>query len=500
MLVIGVYFLVRYQGHWAESDSAAFTYYIREFAAQGKLIPIARDVYPNGYAYQAISTFVLALTGLDVAVLQQWIYPLMAALVVLPALMLYRELTGSDYGAALTTMLLFTQPEFLFVLLRSSHEKFTRALMMLCLFLLARSFKLGNRPRSWITYVVLYYLTAYALISSNNLLGNSFFFAVALAFLFGWLLTKYNPDLRQYEHILKRLFYSTLVCFGLSYIFTYYVYAPPALHDLVILENIKDRIAALFLDVNTEPTNSYAQVPLAWINLKVYFLLSIANWILLGVSLLIWLKQGWNWVVKFREPKNSAAWFLWLLYAAFAVQGAFSILVDASGSLASNLQHRIFPSFSMVAVAIVGQSLVAWRPQRFRRAISLGLTGVIFLISILSVLKATNEPLLSNKWAFYHPNEMAALRWGDKHLENVGIWTEYDERLNTAYQTLYGDASNNFLTFVTPTTRNMLITKLTRLRSSRISQPLPVPPDALQVYDNGTAQLYHLRPRTPYQP
>ena len=499
MLVVSIYFLGRFEGHWAESDSASFTRYIRVFAEQGRLIPVANDVYPNGYAYQAISTFVVSLTGLKVDVLQQWIYPLIAALVVFPAWVLYREVTGSDRGAALATMLLFTQPEFLFVLLRSSHEKFTRSLMLLCLFLLVRCFKLGNQPGKWAVFVGLSYLSGYALISSNNLLANSFFFAIALAFLIGWLLTKYSPSFQKYEFILKRLFYSTLIFFGLSYIFTIYIYAPPALHDLAVLGDIKNRIAALFLDVHTEPTNAYAQVSVAWVNLRIYFLLSIANWILLGVSLLIWLKQGWNWLWMFREPKNSVAWFLWLLYAAFALQGALTVLVDASGALASNLQHRIFPSFSMIAVAIVGQTLVEWRPHRLTRAIPLGLTGIIFSISILSVLKATNEPLVSNKWTFYHPNELAALQWGDEHLDDVEIWTEYDERLITAYRTVNEDINNRFTTSATSATRDMLITNLTRLRSSRIRQPLPVPPDALQVYDNGIAQLYHLRPETPYQ-
>jgi hypothetical protein len=469
------------------------------FAEEGKIIPQNGAVYPNGYAFQAISTFVVSITGLQVSQLQQWIYPLITALIVLPAWVLYRELTGSDRGAAITTMLLFTQPEFLFVILRSSHEKFTRLLMMVCLFLLARSFTLNQQTRKMAALIGLTYLTAFALITSNNLLASSFIFAIATAMLFGWLLRNRNPAFQKYNEILKRLAYTTLICLGLDYIFTYYVYYPPALHDLQVLGDVGHRIAALFLDVQTQPTNAYAQVSRAWVSLPIYFILSIANWILLVATLLIWLNQTWRWLWKREPPKTQMAWFLWLLYTAFAAQGALSVLSDATGALGGNLQHRIFPSFSMIAVAMAGSALADWRPRRFTKVISFGLLCGVFLISILSVMKATNEPLFSNKWTFYQPGELTALQWGDSHLESTEIWTDYDERLQTAYITSIGDQNNLFTTSIPTTADNLLLSSVTRLRSSRLIVPLPIPPDALLVYDNGIAQFYHVRPRSPYQ-
>src|SRR5712692_9344439 len=77
MVLVGLYYVGRYAGHWAESDSASFTNVIRLFAVQGRLVPkFGVEVYPNGYAYQAISTYLLSLTGLDVVTLQQLVYPL----------------------------------------------------------------------------------------------------------------------------------------------------------------------------------------------------------------------------------------------------------------------------------------------------------------------------------------------------------------------------------------------------------------------------------------
>lgn len=505
MLVVALYFLSRYGGRWAEADSSTFTNVIRPVAAAGRLVPAEGTIYPNGYAYQAISSFLLALTGLEVATLQQFLYPLITPLLILPAWMFYRELTESVRGATLSTLLLFTQPEFLFVILRSSHEKFTRTLLLLCLYFLVRSFKLRTQLWPLVTHVCLYYLVLYGLIAHNNLLANSFIFAVALALSLGWLMSKRLPlgkdEARYYVH---RLIYGACASVMLVYIFTFYVY-PPAEHDLLVIKELGDSIKALFLDVEATPVNAYAQVEEAWLTpaATTYFLVSIANWLILGSSLLVWCAHGLKWLWHRHAPRPFGLWLVWLLYAAFATQGALSVIADASGALGSNLQHRLFPSFSTVAVALVGGALAEWRPRRFAAPLRGGLALLFFWVAILSIFKATNEPLLSNKWTFYQPSELAALQWTEAHLENAEIWTEFDERLMvTSMMKFDSRQQNNTLQFgrrLEAGWRYVLITDLTRLRAIRLGQALPLVPATQQVYDNGYAQLHHLRPRTPYQ-
>jgi len=503
MAGIGLYFLSRFNGHWAESDSAALTRYIRDFVSTGKLIPELRGVYPNGYAYQAISTFIVSLTGLPVKNLQQLIYPLLAVIIVFPAWITYRELTGSSLGSTLATLLLFTQPEFLFVILRSSHEKFTRTLMFVCLFLFARSLFPGHTRGKQIMYLVLFCFTTFAIITNNYLLANSFILAFAIVYVLGWILEKIHTKLKFVNSpISVRLKYVVPICIGLVYVFTFFIY-PPAYHNVIVLQNTWEGIANLLFGAETQQADiyvAYEYVNFGWINLQTYLLLSIANWIVLVISFVIWLHQGWTWLIRSGIPKNQMSWFLWLFYAAFGIQEVVATISDASGALSSNLQLRLFPSLSMIAVAMIGTAWADWRPRRFAGIISMGLAAILFCISIFSVLKATNEPLFSNKWNFYHPNEIWALKWGDEHMDNAEIWTEFDERLQTAYLTEIDDPNNRFTTVVTPNTRNMLLSPIIRFRGSRIGLPLPIPPDALQIYDNGTAQLYHLRARTPYQP
>lgn len=502
MLVVGLYFTARFMGRWSETDSAALGNIVRVFVQAGRLVPAQGDVYSNGYTFQAISAFIVACTGVEVATLQQIIYPLTAALLVLPAWMMYREFTGGAPAAALATLLLFTQPEFLFVVLRSSHEKFTRLLMIVCLYFLARSFKLRDRPGHFAAHVALFYCAAFALIASNNLLAHSFIFAVALALVLGWLLQgRFARVAFNDSHTQRRLAYVLIISLGLVYILTFYIY-PPAQGSLFVLRTIWDRIAVLFLDMQSSSTLAYQQVESGWVSLPVYFLLSFADWAVLAASFVIWLRLSWRWFARGARPANQTIWLVWLFYTAFAIQGAISIVADASGVLGSNLQHRLFPSFAIVAIALVSIVFVEWlRRQRSRTLVSLAAAGM-FCLAILSVLKATNEPLLSNTWTFYHSDELIAFEWSDQHMQNALIWADYNERLTTAavMQDL-GNANHNKYVpqLANDELRTYLVSDIIRLRSVRLGIPLPVPYDGMQIYDSGASQVYHKRPQTPYQ-
>lgn len=508
MLIVGVYFVARYEGRWAEADSASFTQYMSTVFREGTLLPDSGSPYPNGYAYQGISAFILSITGLSAPELQQLIYPLVAALVVLPAWLLFREWTGSARGAAIGSMLLFTQPEFLFVILRSSHEKFTRALLLLCLFWLTRSFKLRDRPWPFALHVGLFYLSAYGLIASNNLLAHSFIFSIGCALVLMMLIERRRAISDSSQPFIQRLPYVIVISLGITYLFTFYLY-PPAQHDLLVLHDVWQKLAALLLDVQFQRVNPYETVRFGWVSLQVYFLISIANWLLLGSSFVIWARQGLRWLRDGMAGVDRTHLLVWLFYGAFAAQGALTAVTDSTGALSSNLQHRIFSSFSIFAVGVVAIALAGWRPRRFSLQLRAGVAAAIACIALLSTLKAMNEPLLSNKWTFYRGSELTAMEWSDQHLRGRRIWTEFDERLEVAYLTANSDQIDGARESVNKNSlvssaylgqaTSFVVSDVARLRGLRLQQPLPVPIDAQRVYDNGSAELYHTRPKTPYQ-
>jgi hypothetical protein len=183
------------------------------------------------------------------------------------------------------------------------------------------------------------------------------------------------------------------------------------------------------------------------------------------------------------------------------LQAVLSILVDASGAF-SNIQHRLFPTFALLGVAIVvdtlGTKIVPAIKGRMTR-IAIGLA--VSFITALSLIKATNEPALVNYWSFYTAPEITAVRWVDERTENSSVWSGYNSRLAYAIQTVQGGsvANNTFTSAYSSWMPYVLVSDLSRQLGVRIQGPLPPLSMSLAIYDNGTTQIYHRRPLSPYQ-
>ncbi len=504
-VLLSAYALIRYGGRWGETDTRDFTASIRALLDTGQLVPGSQyHVYPNGFGYQALAVFLIELGGITLSTFQIYGAALLMPWVVIPAWLLYREWTGSSRGATLATAILFIQPEFLFPILRGTHEKFTRGLMLCCLYLLIRSIRSRQRPERFVGLVLAFDVAAFALITFNNLFGSSFIAATALALILTWLVFRINRNQsRPTGRVFRRLLYASGTSMILGILFTAYLY-PPAHHDLLVVKDIWGRLAALLLNSRTTPSNPYAVVSIGWISIPVYIAVSIADWILLFGSSAIWLSQTVRWLRRGWQRLETDALLLWAFYGAFAFMSALSILVDVSGALSGNLQQRIYPSFAMVAAPLIARWLLDWRPRDLssRRLVTRGVWAGMGVVAILSILKATNEPLLSNKWLFYEPGEMYALTWADANLKGRLLWVGYDERLPTAFDIRTGlrPLSVGLILDRSRTdVRDFLVSSVTRARAIRLSQTLPVQADDLITFDDGQTQIFHRRPHTPFQ-
>src|SRR5688572_15892259 len=100
-LLIAAYFVARSWGLWSENDTAQLATGIRAVVDGGALAPRDQPFYPHGFGYAAVSSAVLAFTGLDLSALLRVVYPFTSAFLIIPAWLLYRELTGSRRAATL---------------------------------------------------------------------------------------------------------------------------------------------------------------------------------------------------------------------------------------------------------------------------------------------------------------------------------------------------------------------------------------------------------------
>lgn len=495
---------MRYRGLWGETDTHAFATASRAMLTEARLVP-ERYVYTNGYGFPALSTFLIHLTGVSVMQLQLFGSALLSVWLVIPAWLAYRELTGSTPGATLATAIILIQPEFLFLVLRGSHEKFTRGLMFLCIYILIRSILSRKQWSHFVALLLSFYLIIYALITFNNLLAFSFLIALALSLVLSLFVQKVAGSSPDGGTVTRwRLFYTIIIMLILAFLFTFYIY-PPARHSILIAESVVDQLALLLLGPIRETSiNPYQTISGAWISPLVYLTLSLANWLLLVTSFLLWLLQTVMWWSKRRWPASQRAFLLWLLYSTFGFLGALSILIDISGAIAGNLQHRYFPSFAMIAAAFVARSLVRQQLQPIfqRLGYAVAVVAIVFL-SIVAVIKATNEPWLSNNWIYYSVAEKKALLWGKDNAGKEGLWVGLNERIPAAIGICCDDTFSGFPMStggtLRPGTRNILISDIIQNRAYQVGFDLPIEGDSLCVYDNGSAWLYHLRPVTPFQ-
>lgn len=507
-LAVTVYILLRYGLRWGDSDTLQIVQAARAVFSQGTISP-SGGAYPHGFAYQALITALARVSGIGVMRVDLVVLPFISVGVALAAFVAFRILTGSALLGGIAALLLFIQPEFVFVIERGSHEKTTLTYVLLLLFLLTATLTRGGSGGVVVSYVVVFYVIAWALIATNSFFGSSFFFSLALALAGGALVLWRTRSPHSERALLNRMLYTVLSGAALVFMFVAYVYAP-ARSNYGTLRTLIDRLSALFLSFEVQ-SNPYASIGsatgAAWIAPWVYLLLASFDMFMVVCGFAVWV---WLAIRFLRTGVGRADYhhlLLWLFAAAFALEVVISAVVDLSGFLGNNLQIRLFPLFMLAAIplVVVGAAKLAGR-VRHRGQTSMAIAGVLLLMTfdVTGILKATNDPLVSNKWLFYTSDEQAALTWTDRDLSHQSVWAGFDERLQVmqALQNLDSPVQGNryMAGGIDESARYVIMSDVIRQRSLRLNVPAPdvVPDD--RVYDNGGAQLYHLVPQTPYQP
>jgi hypothetical protein len=299
----------------------------------------------------------------------------------------------------------------------------------------------------------------------------------------------------------------------------------------------------------------YAAVSLGWRSPAVFFGLTAFTWLLMAASGFAWLVLAFRFLRR-GVPRHEVPLFLvWIFAAAAACQIALSVASDFAGVLGGNLQLRLFPVFTLFAVPLLvatvsryrrpprvgkarwvflGAGLIGaaglaathplllavalppillllyvysnWGQSAFARGLGVAL-GVVACayFAVAAVVKATNDPVVSNKWLFYSEAEARAIRWGNSSLPEVFVWSEFDERLQMASGMLEGDRPDRTTAFwVTGqglgSVRYTMLSDVTAERAVRIGGNLPFTGKDDRIYDDGGASIYHRVPDTPYQP
>ena len=510
----GAYFVLRYQGYWSEIDTSVFLTAIHRYTEAGRLS--YPQPYLHGFAYVSLMAALSAFTGLPVALLVQVYMPMVGAVtVIFLAFAAFRQLIGSERLAAISASTLFLIPELVFTITRGNHEKIDVSMILLALLALLHSYSEATGKRRWPVFgswLLAFYLATYTLLTSNTFFGSTFSAALTLTLAGAVIALKWIPAGRALQGpVVQRLTYTVAICWCLVFLVMWYVY-PAASSQLQTYKMMFSRLATLFLSFEAQ-SNPYQAVTQEWSSPAVYRLISSFRWVLFLSSATLWLlllRRG----LKRLDRLPVRRVLLLSLYGSFALLLALSIPVDFLGlAEGSNLEVRLYTYFGLfatpvfVAGAVPMLKLLNWRRLRAGRPVHRW-PGIVVRVAVagfavLSLLKATVDPQVSNLWIFYRPQEVTAMSFFTGHQQDAVLWIGPRERLSYAFALTNSTFTVNGNTFSsglgTSQDRWALTSNVIRAHAVADQTPLPTILLGSRIYDNGEAQIYQRLPLMPFE-
>lgn len=520
-LAYGGYFVFRYGGLWAENDTAAFSEVTTQMLAAKSVLFSGQ--YPHGFGYPAWLGSLSLLTGLNVPLLNTVVMPYFGALLLaVPAFLAFRVLLRSDKVAVLAVFLLMAVPELMFSALRGNHEKLNIAFMMGAVYLLFKGVEAGRQAHvgKIAAFVVLFYVMIFFNDTANDFFGSTFSVASTLTLLVCVMfLRRRDGASPQIRSAVLRMTLTVAISWLMVWWVMLFVF-PVAGHDFHLLTTVVEKLVGLFLSVRAAH-NPFSTTRQAWAGGAIYTVMASFRWVLFLGSLGFWLSKMYAGLVR-RVPLELPPMFLLAMYGAMGFLVFVSIPVDFLGlNAGTNLEVRNFTYFALFAAPLfawgiaeklgthamepMDQTGERRRRRSFRlnrRMVKTGLGVGLALLMALGALKTTLDPIVSNQWIFYTRPELEAIRafW---HLSrHQAMWTGPDNRLAnvTANWLPFDPHGNAVVGFQVPImARDFLQSPV--VQANAIAQKTPLPPVGGQdrIYDNGGAQIYRLKPTTPFQ-
>lgn len=487
ILLTHLYLILRYSGRWSEIDTSSMTKYAQVVQSQATIIPSGL-VYPNGPGYPSILGVLSDTSGLSISMLQIYILPVVGILAAVFAFFAFKELTRNSKIALLAAFMLSLQPDFLLTSSRGTHEKFTYLMVLMSVFFLSRSFSIGRGVKEFAPYVLLFYLVLLGMISYNFFFASTYVVALTFAFIVGYAISA-SP---QISGSFRRLIYTTATSSVFFFSYMFYIY-PPARSLFYTFDTLADKIGALAMATEQHVTPQYTYIFETWISFKAWLFLTLFNWVIAPLSLAAWLFFVYRFFKK-GERLPMPLLLLLMFYAAFSLQLLMTIFADRFG-IFNNIELRIFPVLMFFAVPLASISILKIvRNNRFsenkRKALKT-LFVILFLVFVVNaLLKATNDPLVSNKWGFYTVQEKQAIEWIGASLKEQSIWAGLDERLRNVFKTYSDLETYNSITFKGPNSAYWLISDIVEIRAKRIRSPSADTYNKPVIYDSGAVKIY----------
>lgn len=542
------YFSLRYSGLIADGDTGIITKTIQ--AVQGQARIFTTYQYSSGFGFQVLVTFLSNITDLSI---QKLLILPMGFLYLTIAYPLFVELIRDKKVALLATFLLTLQPDLLFVTGRGSHERFTFFLALMAFFVLMRLVSLKRDNKKFVLYLALFYLTIFSLTAFNNWFSALIIVSIVSISLIGFLFsTSFNIDILPYRKSLYIIASCIPLYYWISfYIYppsrsTWHVVnmwrekimmldsraillgiamlliATLALILLIliapIMSALKNYATGLSKKIHTSKTYRTSMYIIIGFALMIYIIevyilafsskgllsfppfvwifLTLFNWIIFPLSVIMVFTIIWDFIRRRSFPSDSHP-FLLLFYVSFSLLLLITIFLDRviGTGIGNNLELRVFPYFMFFVVALASMTILGWmRKLRAKKWQKVGKVAVVILIVLLlinSLVKSTNNPVVSNTWIFYLTGEKTAMNWMESSLKGTTVWAGPDGRISAAFNYNSSFDSLQKIRFTNPKYATYyFISDTMRKKADRSGYSLPYVKNLHRIYDNNKVRLH----------
>jgi hypothetical protein len=528
-VLYGLAISLRYTSAWSEGDTSYFARAITSLMQYGSLsADINRLSYPQGFAYQVWAASLAFLTNTSVYKFIDLTSPILGSgFLALFGFVLFRRLLNSSRLGLLATITLFLIPELVFVVTRGNHEKLTVSFTLLITLAFLKSFQEmtnPNRKAVFVSWVLCYYFIIFTAAATNVYFGSTFVIAITFMLSAFRVLSRIFPKFKNVvAPLTPRLARIVATSWLIVFFDLFYLY-PPSSDFLLVFKDAAQHLGNLFTPQATQSipyANPYAKIGEVWSNPGYYRIVSLFRWTLFGGSFVSWIALA---VMALRQAKISLNGLMVLsLYAAFTFILALAVPIDFLGlGVGSNLQVRLYTYTSLFSVPpfVLGLVLLSrWAKSRVSRFLLTGAISLGFVFfALMSFLKLTQDPAISNVWRFFETQEADAISFYLNHqLDRTRqLWIGSDDRLRHGYYVtypsealslLYNSVTGEYNVAAVPlnsknpsaTTDYTLDSPLIRA-NSLTWQAVPLPRAILgsQLYDNGNTSIRYTNPNTPF--
>ena len=540
-----IYVYFRYSGLVADSDVGGITKTIQALQNQGTIFNDYQ--YSNGFGLQIIVASLSNITGLTI---QRVLILPTGFLFIITAYLLFVELIKSRRIALLSSFLLCLQPDLLFITSRGSHERYTFFLFLAAFLMLVRLSRSSRDNTKFSLYLALFLLTIFSLATLNSWITMIAIFLVVLASAICLVLHKLG---RMASLSSSKIWLATILCIPLYYLITSYVYPTSGLMQREIVSQWKRVLISTNGGLIVPIALGLAFLMTISLFFRFQVAKLLGNWtlgsfqkmrvhrgfqlLLYGIIALLLLAyilgvyifsvssgvlcfppKTWlfltlfNWIIIpfsgvgainiLRERNRDRASFpisysmLLSLYLSSFLLLLLAIFVDRviKAGAGQNYELRVFPYFMAFAILLASVT-ISKRLHRFgkwQRITKIGLVILVVILSANSLLKSTNDPIVSDKWIFYSQGEKIAMDWLEStFVGKATLWAGLDRRIRSAFyynssfpgvhKVKFTDLEGGKYYFISDTIRK---------RAERFGFSLSFVERYDQVYDNGKVQLH----------